>query len=130
MGAVALAREVSPDITAVHVNDDRAAAETLKERWNAVAPDIPLIIIESPFRAFVAPMVALARQLLEARPNQKLTVMLPSFTTRHWWERLLHNRDVLRLRSALREIRQVSVVDFAFDLDHSQASGKASPHPR
>jgi hypothetical protein len=116
MGAVGLAREISPFVTAVHVHDDRAAVERLQKRWSAVVPDVPLLIIESPFRAFVGPMVALARQLIETRPKQKITFILPGFSTQHWWEKFLHNRDALRLRGALKELTDVGVVDFTYDL--------------
>ena len=116
MGAIGLAREVSPLVTAVHVSDDRQSAEALRLRWEASVPDVPLLVIESPYRAFVAPMVALVRQLQESRPRQRITFVLPAFSTRHWWERLLHNRDAIRLRGALRETGNVSVVDFRYDL--------------
>jgi len=116
VGAVGLAREISPLVTAVHVTDDREKADALRERWAAAVPDVPLLIIESPFRAFTAPLVAFVGQVQEAAPRRKLTVIIPGFTTRHWWEKPLHNRDALRLRIALRVTPAVNVVDFTYDL--------------
>jgi hypothetical protein len=116
IGAVGLAREISPLVTAVHVNDDREAADSLRERWADAVPDVPLLIIESPFRAFTAPFVAFVGQVQETAPRKKITVIIPCFTTRHWWQRPLHNRDALRLRSALRVTPAVNVVDFTYDL--------------
>jgi hypothetical protein len=115
MGAIALAREVSPKVTAVHVTDDRRSAEALRERWETSGPDVPLLIVESPYRAFVAPIIALVRQLQETRSGQKITFILPGFTTRHWWESLLHNRDVMRLKGALRAVN-ANVVEFRYHL--------------
>jgi hypothetical protein len=116
IGAVGLAREISPLVTAVHVNDDREKADALRERWASAVPDVPLLIIESPFRAFTAPFVAFVGQLQEGAPRTRITVIIPGFTTRHWWERPLHNRDALRLRTALRVTPAVNVVDFTYDL--------------
>jgi hypothetical protein len=79
-------------------------------------PDVPLLIIESPFRAFTAPFVAFVGHVQDSAPRRKLTVIIPGFTTRHWWEKPLHNRDALRLRSALRVTPAVNVVDFTYDL--------------
>ncbi len=41
-------------------------------------------------------------QLLELRqPNELLTVVVPQFVPKHWWENLLHNQTALLLRFAL-----------------------------
>jgi hypothetical protein len=91
-------------VTAVHLTDKREEAEEFRERWRLGVPDIPLQIIESPYRQFVAPMLEYLH-LLANTESQRITVILPSFVARHWWERILHNRDVLRLRPFLSGIR-------------------------
>jgi amino acid transporter len=115
LGAIGMAREISSLVTAVHVTDDRDAAENFRERWQTAVPDVPLLLIESPYRAFVAPMVAYLERLSEKETRQ-ITVVLPTFVARHWWERVLHNRDVLRLRPHLKEREGIRVVDFPYGL--------------
>jgi amino acid transporter len=112
--AVAFARELSASLTAVHVTDDREAAEKFRSRWQQTFPDVPLLLIESPYRAFVAPMLAYVESLERAEPDVRITVVLPSLVLRHWWERPLHNQDVLRLRPHLQKRPGVRVVDFPF----------------
>ena len=114
LGAIGIAREISSLVTAVHLTDDKEHAEVFRERWSKAVPDVPLLLIESPFRAFVAPMLAYVESLERAEPHRRITVVLPSFEARHWWERLLHNRDVVRLRPFLRERAGIRVVDFGF----------------
>jgi len=114
LGAIGIAREISSLVTAVHLTDDKEHAEVFRERWSKAVPDVPLLLIESPFRAFVAPMLAYVESLERAEPHRRITVVLPSFEARHWWERLLHNRDVVRLRPFLRERPGIRVVDFGF----------------
>ena len=116
LGALGMAREISSLVTAVHLTEDKEAAEAFRERWNRDVPDVPLLMIESPFRAFVAPMLAYVESLERAEPQRRITVVLPSFEARHWWERLLHNRDVLRLRPFLKERAGMRVVDFPYRL--------------
>jgi hypothetical protein len=113
LGAIGMAREMSRMVTAVHLTDDPARAEAFREEWSIAVPDIPLLVIESPFRAFVAPMLAYIESL-ERTESQRITVILPSFVVSHWWERFLHNRDVLRLRPFLRERESIRVVDFPY----------------
>ena len=60
-----MAREISPLVTAVHLTDDREQAEELRKRWERAVPDVPLLVIESPYRAFVAPMLAYLERLEE-----------------------------------------------------------------
>jgi len=114
LAAIGLARELSSTVTAAYVTDDREEGERLRARWEEAMPDVPLLLIESPYRAFVAPMLAYVDSLQRAEPGVGVTVVLPGFVTRHWWERLLHNRDVLRLKPHLKKRPRVKVIDFPY----------------
>ena len=115
LGATAMAREISSLVTAVHVTDEREGADKFREQWEAAAPDVPLLVIESPYRAFVEPMIAYLERLDQAGP-QRITVVLPTFVAKHWWERILHNRDAVRLRPHLKRRERIRVVDFPYRL--------------
>jgi hypothetical protein len=113
--AIALARAISPQVTAVHVAEDRELAERFRIEWDEAVPGVPLIVVESPYRAFVAPMLAFLERARSSAPDQKLVLVLPEFVTRHWWERILHNRDVQRLSRFVREMGGIRVVESPFD---------------
>ena len=115
LGAIGMAREMSRMVTAVHLTDDPEQAEEFREEWSRAVPDVALLVIESPYRSFVAPMLAYIESLEKTEP-QRITIILPSFVVNHWWERLLHNRDVLRLRPFLKERESIRVVDFPYRL--------------
>ena len=117
LGSVGMAREISNLVTAVHVTDDREEAEGFRQRWSRAAPDVPLMIIESPYRAFVAPIIAYIEHLEGTEPDAQITVVLPTVKERHWWEAVLHNRDVLRLRPMLHDRERVAIVEFPYDLN-------------
>lgn len=119
MAAVGLAREISAHVTAVHITDDPAVAKEFSDRWNAFVPDVPLMVIESPYRAFVAPLIAFVEHLASSEPDEGVTVLLPVVKERHWWERFLHNRDVLRVRPLLKDHPGVDVVDFPYTIGAS-----------
>jgi amino acid transporter len=116
LGAVAVARELSRMVTAVHLTDNKEEAEAFRERWNKVVPDIPLLIIESPYRAFVAPLLAYIESL-EQTELQRIVVILPRYVPRHWWERMLHNRDIERLRPFLAGRESIRVVDYPYRIE-------------
>ena len=125
MGAIGVARAISSRITAVHLTDERGEAEQFRERWSRAAPDVPLLIIESPYRSFVAPMLAFLESLEEAEADQRVVLVLPSFVVRHWWEKILHNRDVLRLRPFLEGRPNLRVVDFPYRLEEDGLAPQA-----
>jgi amino acid transporter len=114
-GAIAMAREISGMVTAVHVSENREEAERFAQEWERAVPDVPLVILESPYRAFTAPMLRYL-ELLDQQEDLRITVILPTFVPRHWWERILHNRDVLRLRPFLKDRPGLRVVDFPYRL--------------
>jgi hypothetical protein len=128
LGAIGMAREISRMVTAVHLTDNREQGEDFREQWHRGVPDIPLQIIESPYRQFVAPMLEYLHLLGSAEP-QRITVILPSFVARHWWERLLHNRDALRLRPFLTEDPRIRLVDFPYRLDEEDGGTTPPSQP-
>jgi amino acid transporter len=90
-------------IVAVHITDDVAEAEALKERWDRAGTGVELVVVESPYRALVGPLLtylnALERQRTEG--ESLVTVLLPEFIPAHWWEHILHTQTALRLKGAL-----------------------------
>jgi amino acid transporter len=120
LAAVDFARELSGKVTAVHLADDREEADEYRARWEEMIPDIPLLIVESPYRAFAAPMLAYVESLERAEPDVHITVVLPHFVPRHWWERLLHDQDALGLKPHLRKRPRVGVVDFPYRLEEGE----------
>ena len=45
-------------MTAVHITDDEAEIEQMRHDWKALGTDIPLVIIESPYRSLVGPLLS------------------------------------------------------------------------
>jgi len=117
LAVMAFVRELPSKVTAVHITDDSEEAERLRGRWEKMIPDVRLLVIESPYRAFVAPMLAYVGSLQRAEPGVGIAVVLPRFVPRHWWERLLHNQDVLRLKPHLSKRLGVRVIDFPYRLE-------------
>ena len=101
--AVAYARSIAPLVTAVHVTDDPAEAARVRARWRAleIDADTDLVILESPYRALIPPLVAYIDALQKQEPERPITVVLSEFVPRRPWEYLLHNQAALRLKLRL-----------------------------
>ena len=120
--AVNFGRALTRDLRAVYVTDDLDAAEALRLRWERQLPDVPLVIVESPFRAVISPVVAYLDVLDQAWPPDVETpltiVVLPEYVARHWWDRLLYNQTANRLKSALVGREHTVIADVPYRRDH------------
>ncbi|MHB8943567.1 MAG: APC family permease [Bellilinea sp.] len=102
LAALAYARSLSADVTAVHVSIDPLESQKVVDKWNAYGEGTRLVVLDSPYRLFIEPLMAFIEVLLKNRqPTEVLTIVVPQFVTPHWWENLLHNQTALMLRFAL-----------------------------
>jgi hypothetical protein len=118
--SLAYARSITPDVVAVHVATEAEEAAILQKNWelwvkqlepvlantSGAAPVGPtrhphLILIESPYRALVAPLLSYIDLVRRQHPHHIITIVLPEYIAAHWWEALLHNQTALRLKTAL-----------------------------
>jgi hypothetical protein len=99
--AIRFARTMSDDVTAVHVTDDVEAGERIRARFERQLPGVPLVIVESPFRSLVRPLVRFLEDAAEDHPDDVVVVLLPEYVPRHWWERFLYNENGRRIERAL-----------------------------
>jgi len=98
---LAYARSISDNVTAIHISDEEGEIEQTQRQWTELATDVPLVIIESPYRSLVGPFMRYLDEIQKQAPNTTLTVVLPEYIPRHWWEQILHNQTAFRLKAAL-----------------------------
>jgi amino acid transporter len=98
---IAYARSITDTVAAVHITDDESAADTMQEKWGDLHTDVPLVIIESPYRSLVGPLVSYIVELQQQNPGATINVVLPEYIPSHWWEQVLHNQTALRIKAAL-----------------------------
>jgi hypothetical protein len=100
--ALAYAQSLTKDVTAVHVSVDPAESQKVRDRWALYGGGTRLVILESPYRLFIEPVMEYLGGLLEIRqPSEMVTIVVPQFVPAHWWENFLHNQTALMLRFAL-----------------------------
>ncbi len=100
--ALDYARSIADEIVAIHVDVGSTNREKLQQRWRQLEADIPLVIVESPYRSVISPIVEFVTQFEARHPGVLSTVIIPTFVTRNWWEGILHNQTAFFLKRALR----------------------------
>ena len=115
--AIRYARSIAGELVAVHVDLGLGKTGAFQEQWQRQLPEVPLVILDSPYRSLIDPVLDFVRQFeIDHRKDRHkfCTIVLPVFVTRHRWENLLHNQSTISLRSALRSqgTRVVTTVGF------------------
>lgn len=98
---LAYARSITEQVVVIHITDDEEEMRALHERWDELHTDVPLVLIESPYRALVGPLVSYIVELQQQNPGATINVVLPEYVPAHWWEQVLHNQTALRIKASL-----------------------------
>ena len=102
VSAVNFARSIADDVTAVYVELEPGAGEKARLEWESWWPDVPIVVIPSPYRSVIAPLIQFLEDT-DTRHNdgQLATIVLPEFIPGRWWQTILHNQTAWLLKTAL-----------------------------
>ena len=99
--ALRYAETLSGDVRAVYVDVDSAATEQIRRDWDTWGGKVTLIVLPSPYRSMMEPLLEYIEQVENERADDYVTVILPEFVPARWWQHLLHNQRALLIKGAL-----------------------------
>lgn len=99
--ALQYAQVLSDDVVAVYVCFDPKDSQVVKEKWQKYGFDVPLLVLESPYRSVIEPLVDYINAFRTTHPDGVVTVVLPEFVPQKWWHHLLHNQTAWLIRGVL-----------------------------
>jgi amino acid transporter len=99
--AIDYARTLSTDVRAIYVTIDPSATEHLKSDWEKWGDGVPLVVLQSPYRSLMEPLLEYIEKASEERPDDYVTVVLPEFVPARWWHHLFHNQRALLIKGSL-----------------------------
>jgi len=117
--AIAFANSISREAVAVHVTNEPGQADELRLRWPQWAGTTELVVVESPYRGLVGPLLAYMDALQRQAPDRPILVVLAEFVPRHWWENVLHNQTAFRLRLRLARRKNTLVAHVPYHVDRT-----------
>ncbi|MCW2672266.1 MAG: DNA-binding protein [Frankiales bacterium] len=118
--ALSYAKATRPhDLTALTVNVDPEDTEALRQEWDRRGIDIPLTVVDSPYREITRPILDYVRRIRLDSPRDVVTVFIPEYVVGRWWEQLLHNQSALRLKGRLLYQPGVMVTSVPYQLESS-----------
>ena len=118
--AVQYAKTLAPEATvrAVYVETDPANTPRIEEKWARWGLGVPLVVLTSPYRSLLRPFLDYLNQIQGRGDDQMVTIVLPEFLPRKWWQHFLHNQTALLIKGALLFRRNTVVADVPYLLRH------------
>jgi amino acid transporter len=102
VNAVLFAESISSNVTGVYVELEPGGGDKVRKEWGEWWPDLPLVVVPSPYRSLIGPLLEfLDRTDAEHNDGQLAVVVLPEFVTTRWWQNLLHNQTAVLIKAAL-----------------------------
>ena len=118
-GALVYATTISEDVRAVYVDVDQGSGVRLAAEWDAWDIGVDLVVLRSPYRSVLRPIVDYVKAMTETPNADLVTVVVPEIVPRKWWEHLLHNKTALYIRTAFLFRPNVVVTAVPYHLGHS-----------
>jgi amino acid transporter len=118
INALRYAESIAPgNVTAVHISLDEEQTAKIRAKWAKWGGDTPLVVLNSPYRSLVRPLLRYLDEVDKRWDSDVITVVLPQFVPAKWWHNLLHNQTAFLIRSALlfRKNRIVTSVPYQLD---------------
>jgi len=114
--AISYATSMAKDVRAVHVTMDPASTQTVKQDWMKFGADLPLVILDSPYRSLLKPITEYIDEAISEDPTAFITVIVPEAVPKRWWQGLLHNNAAIPLKMALKSRKNVVVTNVRYFL--------------
>lgn len=111
-------------LEALSINVDPAETKALQSAWHERGIDVPLKILDSPYREITRPVIDYVKGLRRESPRDVVSVYIPEYVVGHWYEHLLHNQSALRLKGRLLFTPGVMVTSVPWQLDSSELARK------
>jgi amino acid transporter len=99
-GALVYATTISEDVRAIYVEVDPDTSAELRRQWDAWDIGVELVVLPSPYRSVLRPLVDYVNGLIERGEGDLVTLVVPEIVPRSWLGQLLHNKTALFIRTA------------------------------
>jgi amino acid transporter len=117
LAALRYARMLSDDVTAVHVSMDPEDTEKVRKKWETWGRGTRLVIVDSPYRLFLEPLLDYIKEILSARqPNETITIIVPHFVPEHKIHNALHMQTAEMLRRELLSTPGVVITEVPYQV--------------
>ena len=118
---------------AVYIDVDPASTEHIRRDWEKWGRGVELVVLASPYRSLMEPLLEYIEQLDAQRPSDYVTIVLPEFVPARWWQSLVSQPagTAHQRRAAVQAESSVSARWYLWDggfLAIGKSNGRVPPH--
>jgi hypothetical protein len=120
LAALRYARMLSEDITAVHISLEPEDTEKVRKKWERWGRGNRLVIVDSPYRLFLEPLLDYIEEILATRQaNETITIIVPHFVPENKLHNMLHMQTAEMLRRELLSTAGVIITEVPYQIGNS-----------
>jgi amino acid transporter len=116
-------------VRGVYVETDPARTSRIEEKWARWGLGVPLVVLTSPYRSLLRPLLDYLDQIQARGDDQMVTIVVPEFLPRKWWQHVLHNQTALLIKGALLFRKNTVVADVPYLLKKREAATRPPASP-
>ena len=117
LAALRYARMLSDDVTAVHVSLEPDDTEKVRKKWETWGRGTRLVIVDSPYRLFLEPLLGYMNEILSSRQaNETITIVVPQFIPSKKLHNVLHMQTAEMLRKELLSTPGVVITEVPYQI--------------
>lgn len=117
MNSLSYAKSLTDNVVAVYVGFDDEEIDRMEKKWEEWDPGVRLITLRSSFRSIIRPIMKFIDTVeWKTAETDHITVLIPQFITKHWWQNILHNQSSLLLRAYLFNKKDIVIATVPYHL--------------
>lgn len=117
--SILYAKSLSDNVIAVYVGTSAESNKEMHETWKAWETGVKLVTLQSPYRSVLTPLSQFI-DTVTAKANashSQVTVIMPQFLTKKWWQGILHNQSGFLIMANLLRRKSVIVTIVPYQLE-------------
>ena len=92
--------------------------ERMEKKWEEWNPGVRLIVLRSSYRSVIRPLMKFIDTVeWKSAETDHITILIPQFITKHWWQYILHNQTGLMLHAYLFAQKDVVITTVPYHLN-------------
>lgn len=118
LNTISYAKSLTDNAVAVYVGFDDEETQKMEAKWEEWNPGVRLIVLKSGYRSILKPLIRFIDTVeWKTAETDHITVLIPQFITKHWWQNLLHNQSSLLIRAYLFARKDIVITTVPFHLN-------------
>ena len=114
--AINYARLLAPTFRAVYIEIEPELTPAVEGEWHKYVKDIPLIVLESPYRSLIAPLLEYIDEVTREYDDDVVTLVIPESFSGNFLDTVLRSTAAAQLKLALLGREDVVVVNVRYRL--------------